>query len=152
MVKKGKDSIHFITWYIVQLFKKTEQESRRERKCLCKMHNWREFSGSSQMEHIHLYGTPVCPTCSSEKCTCFLACSTYSVPVSHWLVTVIVRYIILFSKPACNQTTHLYRQLTGNLTNQNAHIAQFKVSAILSDIQWLSATSAQLFSVNLVGN
>ena len=29
----------------------------------------------------------------------FLACSTYSVPVCHWLVIVIVSYISLFIKP-----------------------------------------------------
>ena len=32
----------------------------------------------------------------------------HSVPVSHWLVIVIVSYISLFSKPARKQTTQLY--------------------------------------------
>ena len=37
-----------------------------------------------------------------------LLTSPYSVPVSHWLVVVIVSYISLFSKPALKQTTQLY--------------------------------------------
>ena len=57
---------------------------------------------------IQLYRTPVRPTCSSENVTSLPGFAALSVPVSHWLVVVVVSYISLFSKPARKQTTQLY--------------------------------------------
>ena len=48
----------------------------------------------------------------------FLACSTYSIPVSHWLVIVIVSYISLFSKPARKQLHNFKLYCTHSKTVQ----------------------------------